>query len=689
MCCSDLRGLRRDRGPVPRGSSLGPPRGLPRPWVVCHNHPYMTQALIQARDATVRFAWGEALELLSKTDVEESLGPDDLMLLAESSWWMGKMRDCIASRERAHAAYLAAGQPRRAAYAALKMFDHHIDLGETSVATAWMNRATQLLSTEEECVEHGYLSMFSTLVARQTGDMAQAMACAREARRLGEKFGDKDLTAFALAIEGLMSIHAGEVDRGQALLEEATVAAVSGELGAFATGSIYCITITAMSAIADWQRAGQWAEAAKRWCDRQAINGFPGVCRVHRAEIMRLRGSLSDAEEEARAATEELSSFNVMFSASAFKELGEIRLRMGDIDGAEQAFRQANELGVIPQPGMALAQMRRGKVGAAASSLKRALADENLPPLERAKILPTMVEVALATGDTATAAACVAELRKIAEAFSSTAMHAAAAAGAALVKLSEGDLTGAEVEAKLGRRLWKETDVLYEAARVCLTLGDIYLAEGDRDGAEFEYNTALSTFEKFGAVPDAQIARERLASIATAPEPAGRRVAKTFLFSDIVRSTNLVEAIGDDAWTDLLKWHDDALRSRFRDHRGEEVAHTGDGFFVAFETADEAVACAIAIQRALSDHRRAHGFAPQVRVGLHATEAAEVSGNYHGKGVHEAARIGALAEGGEIVASQSTMECIGVHVPTGEVREAPLKGVSEPVRIVSIDWRAS
>ena len=77
------------------------------------------------------------------------------------------------------------------------------------------------------------------------------------------------------------------------------------------------------------------------WCDRQAINGFPGVCRVHRAEILRLRGALSEAEEEARTATVELGSFNLMFAALAFRELGEVRLKMGDIDAAEEAFRQA------------------------------------------------------------------------------------------------------------------------------------------------------------------------------------------------------------------------------------------------------------------------------------------------------------------------------------------------------------
>ncbi|MGH2758697.1 MAG: adenylate/guanylate cyclase domain-containing protein, partial [Actinomycetota bacterium] len=181
-------------------------------------------------------------------------------------------------------------------------------------------------------------------------------------------------------------------------------------------------------------------------------------------------------------------------------------------------------------------------------------------------------------------------------------------------------------------------------------------------------------------------ARTSLASVTPQARAEGQRVAKTFLFSDIVRSTNLLDAIGDDAWSDLLKWHDDTLRKLFAEHGGEEVVHTGDGFFVAFENADDAASAAVAIQRSLAEHRRAHGFAPQVRIGLHATEAAEVHGNYHGKGVHEAARIGALAEGGEVVASVATVGCLSKPVTRSDERAVTLKGVSEPVRVVSLLW---
>ena len=164
-----------------------------------------------------------------------------------------------------------------------------------------------------------------------------------------------------------------------------------------------------------------------------------------------------------------------------------------------------------------------------------------------------------------------------------------------------------------------------------------------------------------------------------------RRVERTFMFTDIVKSTNLVEAMGDEAWETLLRWHDETLRALFATHRGEEVTATGDGFFVAFESPDEAVACAVAIQRRLADQRRTQGFAPQVRIGLHAAGATQVGDNFTGKGVHEASRIAGLAEGGQIVASRATTA--GGRFEVSEARTVDIRGIAEPVEVVTVDWR--
>ena len=169
-----------------------------------------------------------------------------------------------------------------------------------------------------------------------------------------------------------------------------------------------------------------------------------------------------------------------------------------------------------------------------------------------------------------------------------------------------------------------------------------------------------------------------------ATTPDSTRVTKTFMFTDIVGSTNLAELLGDEAWGTLLRWHDQTLGELFRAHGGEQVVSTGDGFFVAFEDAEGAIACAVAIQRRLAEHRQSAGFAPEVRIGLHTAEATAEDQNYKGLGVHEAARISALANGGEILASAATA---GSHAAPGSARATTLKGVAEPVEIADIPWR--
>jgi class 3 adenylate cyclase len=171
----------------------------------------------------------------------------------------------------------------------------------------------------------------------------------------------------------------------------------------------------------------------------------------------------------------------------------------------------------------------------------------------------------------------------------------------------------------------------------------------------------------------------------TAQAGRPRRVMKTFMFTDIVGSTQLVEALGDEAWEVLLRWHDETLRALFAAHQGAEVVGTGDGFFVGFDSPEAALACAVAIQRRLAEHRQNAGFAPQVRIGVHASEATQVAQNFRGKGVHEAARIAALAGGGEVYASQVT--AAGSRYPASDPRSVALKGIAEPVEIVTVDWR--
>jgi predicted ATPase/class 3 adenylate cyclase len=177
-------------------------------------------------------------------------------------------------------------------------------------------------------------------------------------------------------------------------------------------------------------------------------------------------------------------------------------------------------------------------------------------------------------------------------------------------------------------------------------------------------------------------ARDVVANSHPRPE-TGERI---FMFTDIVQSTELVGAIGDDAWHNLLDWHNRTLREAFMAHHGEEIDNAGDGFFVAFDEVHDAASCAIAIQRMLAEHRHTHGFAPRVRIGLHATLATRSDSGYRGRGVHVAARIAALAAGDEILMSQALGAQLRDVYSVSPSRQASLKGIAGPVLVAALEW---
>ena len=641
----------------------------------------VAERLEQARAAAASGAWPQAYALLSEVDGAELTDPDELEMLGEVAWWTGRAEESTDARTRAFAARLERGEEPRAAVLAL-MVARGLEHRHSPLAAAWLARAERLLADTTDTVECGFLFRTRARVAMKRGDYEGALSHAEETIRIGTLHGERNLMALGLHDKGTILVHQGQVDEGLGLLDEATVAAVSGELEPYPTAVIYCGMIAACRDLGDFGRAGDWTEAAKRWCERQSISGFPGVCRVNRAEVMRLRGSWPEAEEEIHRAVGELNDFAPDIAGLAFYELGELQLRMGDLEAAEQAFRDAHALGTEPHPGLALLRLARGEVEAARRGMRRAL-EEVDDRLRMARLLPAQVEVALAAGEKDEARAAAEELAEIAEAFSSDAMSGWAAVAAGAVALAEQDLDTALKELRSGVRISNELDAPYDAGRARMLLAEAYRLDGDGDSAELELRTAQATFERLGAALDARRAGQALGRLGG---PEAVRAGRTFLFTDISDSTPLVEAIGDEAWQSLVAWHDRTLRGLFAEHGGEEVDHAGDGFFVAFPDPERAAACAIAIQRSLAEHRRIHGFAPQVRVGLHAAEAQQAGGSYWGKGVHEASRIGELAGGGEIVASRATVEQLD-GVSTSDGRRVELKGIAEPVEVVYLSWR--
>jgi class 3 adenylate cyclase len=427
------------------------------------------------------------------------------------------------------------------------------------------------------------------------------------------------------------------------------------------------------------RRAGEWTARFEQWCERTALPGaWRGDCRVHRAELLRLQGRWSEAEEEVESASDDFLRFNMPAEiGQAAYELGELRLRRGDLGGAAEAFRRAMEAGTEPQPGLALLRLIEGKPRVGLAELQRALGDAPEARIERARLLPAFVELAVAAEQLDAARRGADELDALARLFGSDALTATAGWTNGLVLLAEGNPAPAVSALRDAARRWHALGAPYEAARAHTSLAEAYQAIADLDAATVEREAALAIFERLGAAGDARRVADLLRSTPVA-------TTTTFLFSDICGSTKLVEAIGDGAWLDVVAWHDRTLRALFTEHGGDEIDHAGDGFFVAFGDAATALACGIAIQRVLAEHRRDHGFAPSVRIGVHATEAIVVGHGYRGKGVHAAARVASVAEANEIVASRETADAGRVSYARPQV--VALAGLAEPLEIVRVDW---
>ena len=644
--------------------------------------------LAAGREAIAQHEWHSAFDLLTQADEMEPLGAEDLERLAEAAFWTGRLDRCIAARERAYAHYLEAGDNRKAAVTALDVSQDYFNKLEHSIGAGWLNRGERLLKDEGDVPEKGRLALMKGFGALRMSDFDAALEFAAQVLDHGMKYGDRDLQAFGLLIEGSARIGKAEVKEGLALLDEATVAAVSGELGSLASGVIYCVAIGTTTALADYERASEWTAASERWCQREAITGFPGVCRVHRAEIMRLRGSWTEAESEARRALGELKNFNLEYAAQGFYEIGEVRFRMGDLEEARAAFRQAHELGRDPQPGLALLYLAEGKPDAARSSLRIALDEEGMDPLIRCRMLCPFVSIAIAAGDLEAARDAANEARELAARYHSDVLGAAALCATGELQIAEGDARGAVDSLRKAVRVWQSADLPYEAARSRMLLGIALRMLGDEEAALLELGAARTTYERLGAVIDLRrclelIGEEVAADLPKASAPTAR-VTKTFMFTDIVDSTKLLEVIGDKAWERILSWHDRTLRDLFEEHQGQEVKQTGDGFFVAFDRAAEAIECAVAIQGRLADQSVA--FPAQIRIGLHTSEATLKGRDYGGKGVHAAARIGGAAGGGEILASRAVLDEAPSRFPTSGFRAVELKGVAEPVEIAAIHF---
>lgn len=464
----------------------------------------VTPELQKGREAFERHAWESAHDAFTRAREAGPLEPEDLSRLALASYLTGRGGDALQALQDEHQAHLDRRDPVAAARSAFWLGFLLATRGETARATGWFARGDRLLDdVDRECAERGYLMIPVGHRQLVTGDFAGAASTAAEAAAVGRRFGDRDLVALAVHLQGRARLRERHVDEGLSLLDEAMVAVATGELSPLVTGLVYCSVIGACREVHALRRAHEWTAALTAWCDRQPdMVAYSGECRVYRSEILQLHGEWHEAIDEARRAADRLAGMSEPGAVGLARyQEGEVHRLRGEFATAEEAYRAASRSGREPQPGLALLRLAQGDAGAAAAAMRRALA-ETRDPLRRTRLLPAAIEIMLDTGDLDGARGAHAELEELAKACAPGELSTVVRQARGAIHLAAGEAMEALAPLRQAWREWQTIGAPYQAARVRVLLGLACRQVGDEDSAALELEAAREAFKELGAGPD-------------------------------------------------------------------------------------------------------------------------------------------------------------------------------------------
>ena len=493
--------------------------------------------LDEPRAAVERGDWQRALDLLDAGGSEAS-SAEGLELRARAAYGNGEFEAAVSTWEDLHFRLVADGDDIGAARAAAMTGMYlMMDTGLMASVRGWLRRAERLLEGHGDAPAHAVIAMVRTYERFMCGDMDGARTHAALAIELGGRLGVGPAVVIGRVATARLRIFDGDVAEGLDLLDEVGVLLMSGEVDALTTGMMYCELICAAQGLALHDRAREWTEVMERWRHGVAFGGINGRCRVHRAELLRISGPCDRAEAEALGACDELRPWMRREFGWPLAELGNIRLRRGDLAGAEEAFVAAHEHAWSPFPGLALLRLAQGDIDSASVLIADAIAHPlDIPSKERppfgdlrlAPLLDAQAEIAAAAGDVDTARRAADALQSIADSYSSPSLHACAALANARAALISGDFGHAIDGSATAIATWSGIGAPFETAASRMVLGEAHHRSGSIDAARMEWRAARDAFESFGAVRWAERAEYLLTAAPPSPKRSESRATATF-----------------------------------------------------------------------------------------------------------------------------------------------------------------
>jgi DNA-binding winged helix-turn-helix (wHTH) protein/ATP/maltotriose-dependent transcriptional regulator MalT len=449
---------------------------------------------LEGRRLIEQAQWQHAVDAFAASD-QASFSLEDWEAWGNAALCAGMPEASIVPFEHAVAAFEDAGEFESAARVALILTNVKLEARELAIAKGWHRRALGYLKGEAEGKQHGMAVWLAGRVALFEGELDRCGELARQAMEIAARVRDPDLDALALIYQGHVLIAHGDVRRGLSLHDEAGAAALAGRVSLWVSGIVFCSVIWVYLHLGDHHRAGQWTDQFERWCERHGSFCYPALCRLHRSEILAMRGELDHAETEVLRAREQLMVVGRYAEGDACRVLGEIQLSRGDLDRAESAFREAHRLGWNPQPGLALLLAERGDPRGALKQLERALSRPTWTDGQRRGItLAVLSRIAAIDGQLERAAMALRELDASPERTASGACAAELSHARGELAWAQKDLPRAERHLRDSVDHWLEIGAPVHAARLRLRLSELLLDAGDPTGAELELGAAEAAF---------------------------------------------------------------------------------------------------------------------------------------------------------------------------------------------------
>lgn len=457
--------------------------------------------LATGQEALQRAAWAEARACF-EVALRHQQTAEAHEALSWACWWLDDFDPVIEAREAAFRLYRQRNDDLSAARMALWLASDYSDFrGEEAISSGWLRRAERLLEPLPPAPEHGWLRLIEADTALTlAGDVPTARRASATAAEIGRKFGDFDLMMMALAVQGFALVCEGDVTAGIQCLDEAAAAATSGELTRQSAPIwILCYLIYSCERVRDFDRAAQWCQKMREVADRLRFLFPRGICRVHYAGVLILRGDWKEAESELAQAEEFFCASRPPWAAECRARLAELRRRQGHFDEAERIFREVewHPLALLGLAELALDQGRPRDADDLCARLLRQLPES--ARYLRVDALELVVRTAALLGEHRHLTEALAEIEVLSETAATLPLRAACCFSAAMGAITAGDYERARACLEDAADLYEKSSTPYEAARARLELAGVLIPLGRLQRARKEAERARDGLVRLGS----------------------------------------------------------------------------------------------------------------------------------------------------------------------------------------------